>query len=444
MKSQLTCPEQGEAPSAVNSSENTNSRKLKRIGPCLYSDGGNILARVRVNGKQTWRSTGTDNPAEARKWLKKWRSEVWMEAHGIEAKGVVLHRQRVTIGELIDTYVAAGMPTRKMRPKRAATLTNERACLKPLRMYFGSKQAAAVVLGDCDRYKEWRVSGGFFADTGADEKRKQMVRIKSGTRSVDLELTILANVLHLAVRRGVLKSNPLTGRSRYSVAEDIRHCREVAPTPEGLKQIEYWLRARDEHGAADLVCFLAFSGLRIGEALPLDWEAVDFGEKLLHITREKRGITPWVPILPEMETLLRTMQKRTTSHLLFPSPFEPEKPRDSSAVRHRITAACRALGIRHVTPHGLRSYFVTQAREGGLSDAEIAMLIGDKTGPAIISQTYGDVRPDHLLKQAQRIRLTVQGSKDEGQASSTERSNTSPGVSHGCNGVQEDTKCDKR
>jgi hypothetical protein len=35
------------------------------------------------------------------------------------------------------------------------------------------------------------------------------------------------------------------------------------------------------------------------------------------------------------------------------------------------------------------------------------MLIGDKTGPAIIAQTYGDVRPDHLLKQAQRIRLTA-------------------------------------
>ena len=36
------------------------------------------------------------------------------------------------------------------------------------------------------------------------------------------------------------------------------------------------------------------------------------------------------------------------------------------------------------------------------------MLIGDRTGAAIIAHTYGDVRPDFLLKQAQRIRLTVQ------------------------------------
>jgi len=110
-----------------------------------------------------------------------------------------------------------------------------------------------------------------------------------------------------------------------------------------------------------------------------------------------------------MEVLLSEMQqKQATSPLLFPSPFEPLTPRDASAIRHRLTAACHSLGISHMTPHGLRSYFVTQARESGLSDAEIAMLIGDKTGPAIIAHTYGDVRPDHLLKQAQRIRLTVQ------------------------------------
>jgi len=62
-----------------------------------------------------------------------------------------------------------------------------------------------------------------------------------------------------------------------------------------------------------------------------------------------------------------------------------------------------------------------------LSDAEIAMLIGDKTGPAIIAQTYGDVRPDHLLKQAQRIRLTAT-QPCAPQASSIVNSNASPDV----------------
>jgi len=390
-------------------------RSFERLGESLYWKGGMIVAHVRVNGKRTWRSTGTSNPAEARKWLQKWRSEEWMEVNGFEAKGVVLHRQRVTVGELIDAYVADGMRTRKGRLKRPATLHNEQACLRPLRMFFGSKQAAAVSFVDCDGYRDWRISGGFFADAATVHSRKKMKRMRAGTRSVDLELTILCNVFNLAVRLRVLKSNPLAGRGRYSVAEDIRHCREVAPTPDGLKQIECWLRGRNEHGAADVVCFLAFSGLRIGEALPLEWEAVDLKQKILTVRREKRGIVPWVPILAEMETLLREMQKRATSHLLFPSPFDPNVRRDDSAIRHRLTVACRALAVGHVTPHGLRSYFVTQARESGLSDADIAMLIGDKSGPAIIATTYGDVRPDYLLKQAQRIRLTVQsGQSGEG------------------------------
>jgi integrase len=319
-----------------------------------------------------------------------------------------------------------------MRPKRPATIKNEKACLRVVRSYFGGMQAASLALGDCDKFRDWRLAGGYFANGGANGERKGLARLKRGTPSVDLELTVLGNVFNLAVRRGMLKSNPLVGRGRYSVAGDTRHCREVAPTPEGLKQIEYWLRGRNDQGVADVVCFLAFSGLRIGEALPLDWEAVDWGERVIHVHREKRGIMPWVPILPEMESLLGVMRKRSASHLLFPSPFDPNKFRNGSAIGERLTEACRSLEIGHVTPHGLRSYFVTQARQSGLSDAEIAMLIGDKTGPAIVALTYGDVRPDHLLKQAQRIRLTVKASQtEEPEASSIRSSITLPGVSEG-------------
>ncbi|MGA2140154.1 MAG: hypothetical protein ABSH14_14955 [Verrucomicrobiia bacterium] len=93
------------------------------------------------------------------------------------------------------------------------------------------------------------------------------------------------------------------------------------------------------------------------------------------------------------------------SDLLFPSPFDSSVPRDHSAIRSRLAVACKTLEVKHVTPHGLRSFFVTSARESGLTDAEIAMLIGDKSGPALIASTYGDVRPEHLVRQALRIRF---------------------------------------
>lgn len=409
MKTLTANPQQGQAPAGMDSGGNSGQGNptFERLGECLYRKGGTIYARVRVNGRLTWRSTETNEPAKARKWLAKWRNEEWTVKNGFELQGVALHRQRVTVLELIEEYEKAGCPTRKMQPKSATTVRNEKFFLSPVCAYFGDKIASAVMLGDCDKYRDWRLSGGYISNYKVRGGHPRTLKTTGGNRSVDLELTVLSNVFNLAVRRNVLKSNPFAGRGRYSVASDVRHCREVAPTPEGLNQIETWLRGRNEQAIADLVCFLAFSGLRIGEALPLTWGAVNFGEQILHVKREKRGITPWVPILREMEALLADMKKRAKGDLLFPSPFEPSKPRDISAIRHRITAACKKLKIGHVTPHGLRSYFVTQARQSGLTDAEIAALIGDKTGPAIIAHTYGDVRPDHLLAQAQRIRLTV-------------------------------------
>ncbi len=280
----------------------------------------------------------------------------------------------------------------------------------------------SLKLADCDAYRDWRNTGGYKITRTRKDGTATTFATRGGDRGIDLELTAFNNALRLAVRRGELKANPLAGRTPYSVAADVRHCREVAPTPEGLAKILAWLRNTREPDVADLVAFLAYSGLRIGEALPLKWEAVNLGEGLVQVRREKRGCNPWVAITPELETLLRDMQTRATSALLFPSPHDPARPREQARVNRRITAAIVALNaaaektgkpkLGHVTPHGLRSYFVTQARQSGLTDAEIAMLIGDKTGPSIIASTYGDLRDDHLLAQARRVRHTIAPAAD--------------------------------
>ncbi len=404
----------------------TSKTRFEMIGPALARqvregvdeagrpfryEGQAIYARVRDKGRQTWKSTQTDKPADARKWLAKWKRDGWALRNGFEPGGVVLQRGRVTVGELAKDYVDAGHP-RRHGAKSPRTILNETNCLRPIRAYYADRPAASLTLADCDRYRDWRASGGYVV-TYTLRGHEQTKRTKGGDRAVDLELGTLGNVLAFGVRRGLLKSNPLAGRGRFTSADKVRHCREVAPDPEGLQAIIGWLRGRDETAIADLVAFLAYSGLRVGEALPLTWPAVNLGEGLVNVHREKRGVNPWVAITPELETLLHEMQTQVTSALLFPSPFDPSKPRDVSAVRHRLTAACRKLKLGHVTPHGLRSYFVTQARQSGLTDAEIAALIGDKSGPALIASTYGDLRPDHLLAQARRIRHTVDGNGDE-------------------------------
>src|SRR5665213_4131006 len=311
----------------TDSQETEKTGGFERLGECLYRKGETIYARLRVNGKATWRSTGTSEPREARAWLKKWRNDGWLLKNGIEPKGVVVQRERVPVQEIVDAYVKAGCPTRKMRPKSPFTVKNEKYCVNPVLGYFGQMPAASLTLADCDKYLDWRNSGGYVAKFMLHGK-PQTMQTRGGKRAVDLELVVLGNALALAVRRGVLNSNPLTGRSRYTCASEVRHCREVAPGPDGLVKLEGWFRSRNEHGVADAVCFMAYSGLLIGEALAMEWEMVDWQQRILHVKREKKGITPWVPLLSEMEALLRDMQKRKTSYLLLPSPFNAERAAD--------------------------------------------------------------------------------------------------------------------
>jgi integrase len=377
-------------------------RRYERIGPNLYRRGpqGNIYARVKVDGKRMWRSTDTDDPATARSAFKEWRNQQVLRNHGVEPPVAALERKRLTVNQAIDNYVAAKFMDRRMRPKRPSTVETETKCIQRLRPFFGHRAAVGLRPADCDDYRHWRMSGGYHW-----QRAGKNCKSKAGNRVVDIELQTLSNVLELAKRQQKIRLNPLRDRVRYHSEEDTRHCREVAPTPQQLEIMERTLRLNGKDVIADCMMFLAGTGLRINEARCLDWEAVDWKEGLIHVKREKRGINPWVPILEETETLLRNMRARVAGHLLFPSPRDPSQAIAYSAFARSLSTTCRNIVMKHVTPHGLRSYFVTQCRQSGLTDAEIAMLIGDKSGPSIISSTYGDVRPDHLFAQAKRVRL---------------------------------------
>lgn len=97
-----------------------------------------------------------------------------------------------------------------------------------------------------------------------------------------------------------MRTNPIKGRTRYHREENTRHCREVAPTRDQLRLIDKSLRDTGKTTVADCIMFLAFSGVRVNETLPLLWSNVDWQSQLIHVKRQKRGINPFVPIGIEM------------------------------------------------------------------------------------------------------------------------------------------------
>jgi integrase len=271
-------------------------------------------------------------------------------------------------------------------------------CIQRLRGYFGAKYAGTLTLDNCDEYRRWRADGGYIWQQCGHERRS-----KGGNRIVDIELQVLGNALALAARRGKLKANPLAGRQRYHREEDTTHCREKAPAPEQLENIVQTLRVRGQGSVADCIMFLALSGLRVNEALRLAWDEVDWQAGIVNVQREKRGINPWIEVHPEMRRLLRQMWARHKSQWLFPSVLDAERPLSYATVATTLARTWRSLGMGCITLHGLRSFFVTQCRESGMSDVEIAAAIGDRSGAAIIARTYGDVRPERLRKQLRDV-----------------------------------------
>lgn len=390
-------------------------RRFQPLGDGLARKEKRIYARVKVNRRYTWLSTKTNVPSLARRWKDHWDKRQWARTSGLLPEEDAARRtNKTTFNQLADLYEQAGRPIvrkRALRPKSPRSIRNETYYIRPLREYFGDRLAADVTLADCDLYHAWRISGSYVS-TFLVRGRQVQKRNRGGSRLVDLELGLVSNIFAYAVRRGLLKSNPIAGRGRFGDPSLVRHCRDVSTTPSGLERITQWLAQNGLQQDADITHFLAYSGLRVSEALALRWSQVDWEQQLIHVKRGKKGVFPFVVILPEMAGLLNAMKPRAAGDLIFPGPFTQTKARDYSSYRRRLEIAARKCGLPHVTPHGLRSYFVTQARQSGLTDAEIAQLIGDKTGPTLIAQVYGDVRPDHLLAVARKIQLTARTRAD--------------------------------
>ena len=147
-----------------------------RLRPGLYRRGQKIYARVWVNGKRTFRSTGTNTPSVAERVLEQFQNQEALRQNGIEPLLPALQRKK-TVNKLVDEYVAAGYPDSKMQAKRSTTANTERKCFARLRPFFGNKDASKLTLADCDQYRDWRIAGGFAYERMGKTCRKKPCKL---------------------------------------------------------------------------------------------------------------------------------------------------------------------------------------------------------------------------------------------------------------------------
>jgi integrase len=156
--------------------------------------------------------------------------------------------------------------------------------------------------------------------------------------------------------------------------------------------------------AADLVEFLAYTGLRLNtEAHWVTWGDVDWERKEIVVrgdprTRTKNWEIRRIPIIPDLEQLL---QQGKTEIVRSRS----ERITKVDRCYETLDRACKAIGIPRITHHDLRHLFATRCIESGVDIPTVARWLGHKDGGALAMKTYGHLRNEHSQAMAARVKF---------------------------------------
>ena len=221
--------------------------------------------------------------------------------------------------------------------------------------------------------------------------------------------------LNKAVEEGLIVSNP-AGDCKLPP----KHHGEVKVlTHEEMHRMLVQAKAE---GLFELFFLDLSTGLRRGELLGLQWDDIDFRKKNLHVRRQvnrvdgklavhtpktKRSARP-VPLSDFTLYVLAEYKKSSSSKWIFPSPVNPDNPREPSSVRKRLSDILERAGCKHVRFHDLRHTFATMALENGIDIKTLAEILGHNTVATTIN-TYTHSTAEMQAAAAQKIDRAIAG-----------------------------------
>lgn len=167
------------------------------------------------------------------------------------------------------------------------------------------------------------------------------------------------------------------------------------------------LRERSVIGAG------ALAGLRRSEIFGLTWDKIDFKARTIKIDMQycqgkykkpKYDSSRIVPILPELETLLKEYRLRSGSmNWVFPG----NKGQPMSAIgwiRLYFKPILKKHNLPDVKFHSLRHLFDTAMHDAGIPTRDIMQMMGHKSARMTLD-VYDRQSPDRLVRVTKGLRL---------------------------------------
>ncbi len=215
-------------------------------------------------------------------------------------------------------------------------------------------------------------------------------------------LSALKKSFAMAVDRGLRRTNPAAHLRRVKPRE--KDLTTKLPDPDLFKRWVAEIRrspSRWGEDCGDLVEFLAYTGLRIGEARCVLWKHCDRQELLVTGDPDqgtKNRQVRRVPIISALADLLERMQARLGTR-------DPEdKLLRVSVAKEAMDRAAAKVGMDRITHHDLRHLFATTCIESGVDIPTVSKWLGHKDGGALAMRVYGHLRNEHSLASAKLVK----------------------------------------
>jgi integrase len=222
-------------------------------------------------------------------------------------------------------------------------------------------------------------------------------------------VSILRHVLNVAVEAGVVYSNAAAAVKRAPVRG-----KEIAlPSIDKFNALIVEMHAghsRDSVNCADFASGLAFTGCSVGQAREIAWQDMDFdaGEIVVRgdgKTGTKNCELRRVPLIPDVRALLERMRAERSGEPLDAKVFRVAE------CQKAFDRACKKVRADRITHHDLRHLFATRCIESGVDIPTVSRWLAHKDGGALAMKTYGHLRREHSIAQAQRVSFASTATK---------------------------------
>lgn len=222
---------------------------------------------------------------------------------------------------------------------------------------FGRKQLRLVSVADCEDYRRERLAEG------------------AKPATVRNELRCLQSLFVEARRRELMDKDPVAGvafgkidNARRRLLSDDERDRLLAH----LSSREDFLRP--------LFMLLYFTGMRLGDAVALEWTAIKMDKNTIAYQQGKTGRWVYPPLHPALRLeLVRWDAKCASDTYIFPSPRYGDRPMSIKHAGETWDEMLVAAKVENLWRHDMRRYMVTMLRAAGVGDGVIQSITGHET-----------------------------------------------------------------